>query len=110
MEIKERKEGEITIIELVGKVDTASSKLFQEKFSEISSRKEKNVVIDCENLDFVASSGLRVFLMFLKHLNKIGGKLVLCSMNELIYEVFEVSGFTPIFTITDNLQAALAEF
>ena len=44
------------------------------------------------------------------NLNKLGGKLVMANLNDLIYEVFEISGFVPIFTITDSLEDAYAEF
>jgi len=110
MNIIERKEGEITILDLSGKVDVNSSKTFQEKFTEIAGRGDKFIVLDCGNLSYVSSSGLRIFLMFLKHINKINGKLVICSMSEIIYEVFEISGFVPIFNITENLTEALNQF
>jgi len=46
----------------------------------------------------------------LKHMNKTNGKFSLCALNELIYEVFDVSGFTPIFTIYDTKEEALENF
>ena len=110
MNINERKEDEIVILELHGKIDVNSSKVFQDKFNEIAGRGEKYIVLDSKGLSYVSSSGLRVFLMFLKHLNKIGGKLVICSMSEIIFEVFEISGFVPIFNIADDLDGALKQF
>jgi len=106
MNINERKVGEITVLDLAGKIDVNSSKTFQEKFTEITTKGDKNIILNCADLSYVSSSGLRVFLMFLKHINKIGGKLVICSMSEIIYEVFEISGFVPIFSIVDNLATA----
>lgn len=110
MNIEERNFGEITVLDLAGKIDVNSSKIFQDKFTEITIRNSKFIVLNCEKLSYVSSSGLRVFLMFLKHINKIGGKLVICSMSEIIYEVFEISGFVPIFTIVDDLEQALEKF
>lgn len=110
MNIKEIKDNDTLILDLSGKIDVNSSKIFQDKFTEVTGKGEKFIILDCSNLSYVSSSGLRVFLMFLKHINKIGGKLVLCSMSEIIYEVFEISGFVPIFTITDNLEDAKKEF
>ncbi len=110
MEIKEQKQGEIVILDLIGQIDVNSSQEFQEKFTEIVSRKEKFVILECSNLSYVSSSGLRVFLMFLKHMNQIGGKLVLSTMPEVMFEVFEISGFDSIFTITDTLDEGIAEF
>ena len=110
MKINDNQTDDYTILELEGKIDVNSSKTFQEKFSEVAKRGDKNVILDCEKLSYVSSSGLRVFLMFLKHLNKSGGKLIICSMNEIIYEVFDISGFVPIFNIIENREKAIAEF
>lgn len=110
MEINEVLQNEILILELSGKIDVNSSKTFQEKYNEIVEKNTTNLILDCEKLNFVSSSGLRVFLMFLKHINKIGGKMVICNMSEIIYEVFEISGFVPIFNIKDNRDEALSEF
>jgi len=110
MEISEKIENGITILTPVGKIDVNSSKIFQGKFSVISKRGDKNIIIDCANISYASSSGLRVFLMFLKHTGKTKGKLVMCGMNEIIYEVFDISGFLPIFNIKENLQEALQEF
>jgi anti-anti-sigma factor len=110
MEIKENIQDNITVLDLFGKIDVNSAKTFQEKFSEIAGRGDKYVILNCENLSYVSSSGLRVFLMFLKHINKIGGKLVITAMNEIIYEVFEISGFLPIFNISKTIEEAKKEF
>jgi len=110
MNIIEKKVNQITVLELAGKIDVNSSKIFQEKFTEITTKGEKNIILNCLDLNYVSSSGLRVFLMFLKHVNKLGGKLVLCSMGDIIYEVFEISGFIPIFTIVSDIEMAFKEF
>ncbi len=110
MEIKEGRIQNITVLNLIGKIDVNSSKFFQEKFTEVMNRGDKHVILNCAELSYVSSSGLRVFLMFLKSINKVGGKLVICSMSDIIFEVFEISGFVPIFTITDNIDKAVANF
>ena len=109
MKINDIQKENYSVLELEGKIDVNSSKIFQEKFSEVAKRGDKNVILDCKDLSYVSSSGLRVFLMFMKHLNKAGGKLIICSMNEIIYEVFDISGFLPIFNIKENIEAAVSE-
>jgi anti-anti-sigma factor len=110
MEVKHYKEGEVVVIEVSGKLDTSAAKTFESNLFEVINQNEKNILVDCSKLVFIASSGLRVFLMGLKHMNKTNGKFSLCALNELIYEVFDVSGFTPIFTIYDTKEEALENF
>ena len=54
------------------------------------------LVIDCEKLVYVSSAGLRVLLGAQK---KTKGAMKLKNVNELVMEVFEMTGFADIFTI-----------
>jgi anti-anti-sigma factor len=61
-------------------------------------------------MDYVSSSGLRILLMALKRITMAKGKFVLCSLQENIREIFEISGFTTIFEIYSNEEDALRVF
>ncbi len=108
MEIRDKKEGEVAIIEPVGRIDTNTSGEFEDKIVEVMDRGETRFVVDLKEIDYISSAGLRVFLMAAKKLKSSGGSFVLCSMSDHIKEVFDISGFTPIFTITPD-QASGAE-
>ena len=61
-------------------------------------------------LDYINSTGMRVLLILAKRLAGVKGKLVLCEMKEHILEVFKISGFNQILTITDTEADALERF
>jgi anti-sigma B factor antagonist len=46
--------------------------------------------------------------MAIKKLKSIGGSFIICSMSDHIKEVFDISGFTPIFTITADQISGVA--
>jgi len=71
---------------------------------------EDKILIDCSNMDYVSSSGLRILLMALKKITLAKGKFVLCSLQDNIREIFEISGFTNIFEIYGNKEEALKVF
>ena len=51
-----------------------------------------------------------MFLSVLKSLEKDGGKMVLCSMPPFVADVFEISGFSGLFTIVATREEAVAAF
>jgi anti-sigma B factor antagonist len=63
-----------------------------------------------EGLEYISSSGLRVFLSQLKKVRKQQGDIKLASMKPYIREVFDIAGFTQLFNIFDNENAAILSF
>jgi len=57
----------------------------------------KDVVIDCQGLEYIASSGLRILLSILKGAMASGSKVVLKGVNDDIKNVFKLTGFISIF-------------
>ena len=59
----------------------------------------KDVIIDCEGLEYIASSGLRILISILKGAKAGGSKVVMKNMNEDIKSVFKLTGFINIFEV-----------
>ena len=57
------------------------------------------VIIDCSGMDYICSSGLRVFLGTYKMIAQKGGKLIIRNLQPLVKNVFNMSGFSQIFNI-----------
>ena len=55
---------------------------------------------------YISSAGLRIVLLAAKRMKSAGGRLVLCSLNPQIAEVFDISGFTRILDILPSRDAA----
>ena len=58
----------------------------------------KELVLDCGELEYVSSAGLRVILKAQKLMN-VQGAMKLTHVNETIMEVFDITGFADILTI-----------
>lgn len=110
MEIIEKEENGVYVFKLVGRLDSNTSPGFEEKVSMAIQNDSKNMVMDFESLDYISSAGLRVILKTTKDLKRIDGKIVLCSMQDYVREVFEISGFDALLPIVPTMDDALSAF
>jgi anti-anti-sigma factor len=112
MEINERRVADILTLSVSGKLDTTSAKAFEETILGRIESGERRIIIDLAQLDYVSSTGLRVLLLANKRLNSANGRIALCSLRGSVREVFDIAGFSSIFSIygshedaTKDLQA-----
>ncbi len=107
MHLKETKNDKAIIIEIEGRLDTTNFGQLEKKIFQAIEAGNIHFVVDCSEMDYVSSSGLRIFLMALKKTNTLDGAFLLCGLQESIREIFEISGFTSIFGIYPGQQEAL---
>lgn len=96
-----------TVVAFEGRLDTIHSDAAEKKMAEIIAGGVNRIIFDCKGLEYISSSGLRVFLIVQKKMTAIGGQMKICNLQPVIKEIFEVSGFTMIFSIFPDLEAAL---
>jgi anti-sigma B factor antagonist len=110
MEVLEKRQDGICILELLGRLDSNTSPEFEKKIFEVIDDGTRSVVVNFASLDYISSAGLRVLLKAAKELKRSDGKIVLCSMKDYIKEVFEIAGFVSLFPITSSVVEAVEEF
>ncbi len=99
MEVFINKDGNKTIVKILGRLDTTNVSDFENEIAPLMAELGGAIELDCSGFDYISSSGLRVFLMLQKRVAAAGGTLVLRSMKAEIREVFDMTGFSSIFTI-----------
>lgn len=107
MDIHEERKDGLLVLGLEGRLDAISSKVFEEKVLAMIDGGDTRFVIDLARLDYVSSAGLRVFLVASKRLVPAGGKVVLCSLQEPVRQVFDIVGFYSVFSIVNSTDEAL---
>ncbi|TCP20462.1 STAS domain-containing protein [Simplicispira metamorpha] len=98
------------IVALQGQINSANAATTEAEVLALIASGQKNLVIDFAALDYISSAGLRMVLVVAKRLKQEGGKLVLCTMQPHIREVFDISGFLAILNVTATRAEALAQF
>ena len=97
MKIDKKLEGSTLTLALEGRLDTTTApELEQVIKAELD--KADALVLDFGKLDYISSAGLRVLLSAHKAMSKKGG-MKMTHVNEMVMEVFEVTGFSDILTV-----------
>lgn len=92
----EEKDGVITVV-FEGRMDTKSTPEVEEDLKPLFDSENQEIVIDCSNLEYVASSGLRVLLSIAIDSQSKGKHVTIKGMNSFVSNLFEMSGFTDLF-------------
>ena len=82
---------------LEGEMDTVAATEAEEVLKPLYTSEGKDVIIDCNGLEYIASSGLRILLGILKAAKAGGSKVTLRDVNDDIKNVFKLTGFISIF-------------
>jgi anti-anti-sigma factor len=105
MEVKT--EGDTTVAVMVRRFDAYTANDVEAALKDLIAKGTKKIVCDFSQTEYVASAGLRVLLSSAKSLQKVGGQIVMASMQPYVREVFDISGFTQIFKVFTSKEEAL---
>ncbi len=87
------------IATLEGELDTAAAIEVEQALQPLYHSEGHDVIIECEKLDYIASSGLRILLSILKSAKACGSKVTLRNMNDDIKSVFTMTGLINLFNV-----------
>jgi anti-anti-sigma factor len=107
MNITTTKINQGTKVTIDGRIDTTNYNEFENAVNQLFEEGVKAIYLDCSALSYISSSGLRVFLTVQKKMMTTGGKFLLYAMQPTIREIFDISGFSSIFSIYENEETAL---
>lgn len=89
-----------------GRIDTANYLEFEQAVNALLSEGVKQLFLDCSQLSYISSSGLRIFLSIQKKMMTSGGSFRIYGMQPGIKEIFDISGFSSIFSIFATKEEA----
>jgi anti-sigma B factor antagonist len=82
-----------------GRLDTPAAIKAQEEMAPLMENANKEIVLNCKALEYISSSGLRLFLALRKETSAKGGKVIIENINDEIKKVFMMTGFFNLFEI-----------
>lgn len=99
--------GTILIIQLPARLDTGNAPEAEADLKTLIESSFQSLLFDCSDMSYISSSGIRVILSITKGLMKSGKKVAYCNLKPGVRQVFEIGGFTRIFSIYDSQDAAV---
>ena len=97
MNIEKTITGKNILLKVAGRLDTTTAPQLEAAIDDCIADAEE-LVLECSELEYVSSAGLRVILKAQKRMN-VQGSMKLTNVNDTIMEVFDITGFADILTI-----------
>ena len=107
---KKTSEKGIEILEVSGRIDPSTSNQLEDEINTVLSTGQFKLVMNLSGVDFISSTGLRVFLSALKKTKAQNGDVKICCMNSNVEQVFKIAGFVSLFDILPTEEKALLKF
>lgn len=89
------------VAQLQGRLDTSAAIKVTPSFQDLNQYADGHLVIDCSELEYISSSGLRLLLALRKEVAAKNGKLQIRNMNKDILQIFKITGFISLFEIVN---------
>jgi anti-sigma B factor antagonist len=97
------------VLKLAGELDVSTVPVLEDRLLAVASAEEhRRVVLDCMDLTFVDSSGMRLLLSALRIVGRHGGAMTIACANPTVLRLFAVTGMDRTFVIRPTLGEALA--
>jgi anti-anti-sigma factor len=110
MEITQRVEDGITVVQPDGRIDTLAAEQLDQALQATMAGGDHKIVMDMSKVEYISSAGLRSLAAVLVKCREDGGDMKLAALNERVTRVFKIIGFDILMSVSDTPEAAIAEF
>tara|TARA_Y100001972_G_C7560227_1_gene281399 strand:+ start:63 stop:395 length:333 start_codon:yes stop_codon:yes gene_type:complete len=109
MSLVSRETDRYIVVGLSGRMDVHLASDTENKLNDlIQKHTGKNVILNLEEVEYMSSSGLRVFVSLMRNLKETNRQLKLCNLSVAVRKVFEVVELMDMFDIYESEEEALA--
>ena len=99
MKVSIQEKDQMLVAQLSGRLDTAVSQEVASQLQPMIDKADKTLILDCKELEYISSSGLRIFLTIRKAAAAKGGKVIVKDISSEIRQVFMMTGFLNLFEV-----------
>lgn len=105
-----KEHGDVSIIKLKGFLDAHTAPVLENNFNDLLNNNKFKIVVDFQDLAYISSAGLGVFMAFIEKVRENKGDIKLAAMNEKVYNIFDLLGFPLLYEIFKTEEEALKKF
>jgi len=111
MEITTKQYKHCDLLVVEGKVDSYTAPDLTKAIEEVNAKGQFKLVLDLDKLEYMSSAGFRALLIGQRNCKRYNrGEIVLAAVPRKILDALELTGFTPLFRIFDDVIAAVGSF
>lgn len=107
MNFAQHEDGGFVVFTPQGKLDAVQTPHFEQAVRRSLESGSARIIIDCAQVSYASSAGLRAFLALAKRAKTQGGDCRFATLNSLLREIFEMSGFFGVLDVYETVEAAL---
>lgn len=108
--INHRRIEHVDVLDLRGELDAHTASKLEDSLKKLIEKNNHNIIVNCSDLEYIASAGLGVFMAYIEDVRGLGGDIKLTNMNERVYNVFDLLGFPTLYDIIEDEREALQRF
>ena len=101
MEITINEKDDRLVASLIGDLDNSASSMAEKELAPLLERDDCDIELDCRELDYISSSGLRILLNIYKSTRRNGRRAFISHLNEEVADVFRIGGFLQLFEVIE---------
>lgn len=98
------------LVKAAGRIDSSNAAQFDTALKDVLTGGHENIVLDLSHITYMSSAGLRAIVSAHRECAKKKGALVLAAPSERVSEVLSLAGLDSIFTVYDDVTAAVGSF
>lgn len=99
MQVNIQPNGQEITVQLIGELDTMATTDQADELHQVLNIADKALLIDCSEMEYISSAGLRFFMQLKRESEAKGGSIRVAYLNEDVADIFRMSGFQNIFEI-----------
>lgn len=108
--IGQREHDAVSVLELRGYLDAHTAPKLEEAFQELLKKQRFNIVVNCQDLSYISSAGLGVFMAYIEDVRNNRGDIKLSNMSSKVFNVFDLLGFPLLYEIVKDESEAVKRF
>ncbi|PSL42464.1 anti-sigma B factor antagonist [Salsuginibacillus halophilus] len=106
MEVAHTREEDKDLLKVAGEIDAYTAPELREALVPLTEKEGNLVVVDLENVDYIDSTGLGIFIGALKSAHNYNGDLKIIGLNERVHRLFSITGLDEVIDIGEEREEA----
>lgn len=108
--IQHKNINEFDILKVQGELDAHTAPQLEDALQNLIRQRKFKIIVNCNDLDYIASAGLGVFMAYIEDVRSLGGDIKLTNMKPKVFNVFDLLGFPTLYDILKDEEEAIETF